>query len=120
MKAATFLAVSAIFGLLCIAYASNQKREVASLKDLIREKKSQSINAQAQDVDDVDKVLAQLLKKMLEEKAKAESDDDADKLAESEGLRSFFRKIKNFFHRAKTRLTNFGKKARNFFHRRKG
>ena len=123
MKIATFLVLGTIFGLLCIAHAvpSKQKRSLASMKDLIREIKAESNNARAQDEDESgDEAIAQLFLKVLEKQAKAERYKDANKLAESEGLFSFFHKIRNFFHRAKTRLGNFKNKVKNFFHRRRG
>ena len=120
MKIAIFVAFSVVFGLLCIAQAApEQKRDVASVKDLIREIKEETVNAKAQD-DESDEALAQLFLKVLKKQAKAEGYiyEDADNLAQTEGFFSFFHKIGNFFRRAKTKLRNFGHKVRKFFHRK--
>ena len=117
MKVATILAIlCAIFGLLCVAQAapSKEKRSLASMKDLIREIKAESNSAEAQDDDD-DKAIAQLFLKVLEKEAKAERYRDSNKLAQTD---SVFDRIRNFFHRVKTRFHNFGRKVKNFFHRK--
>ena len=117
MKTASHLALlCAIFGLLCLAHAApKQKRDLASMKDLIREIKAERYGAQAQeDNEKEDDAIAQLFLKVLEKEAKAES---SDKLVRSN---SIFSKLKNFFHRIKTKFHRFGGKVRRFFHRRRG
>jgi hypothetical protein len=113
MKIATFLAIlCAIIGLLCVAHAApKQKRDLSSMKDLIKEIKAESNTAQAQD-NDQNEAIAQLFLKLLEKEAKAEADEGSDKLAQTD---SIFNKIRAFFHRVKTRFHNFGGKVRRFF-----
>ena len=120
MKIAIFLILSVICGLLCIAQATpEQKRDVGSMKDLIKEIKAESVNAQEQDGDnsddEMDKVFAQLFMKVMKKQAKAEGYGDVDELAKSEG---FWDRIRHFFRRARTKLRNFGHKVRRFFHRK--
>ena len=119
MKITTFLVLGTIFCLLCITHAATikQKRDLASMKDLIREIKAESNSAQDED-ESGDDAIAQLFLKVLEKQAKAERYKDANKSAESEGFSSFFHKIRNFFHRTKSRFVNFGNKVKNFFHRK--
>ena len=117
MKIATSLAIlCAIFGLLSIAHAApKQKRDLSSMKDLIREIKAESNSAQVQDNEE-DEAIAQLFLKLLEKEAKAERyDQDSDKLARTD---SIFSRIKDWFHKVKTRFHNFGGKVRRFFHRK--
>jgi uncharacterized membrane protein YccC len=114
MKIATFLAIlCAIIGLLCVARAApKQKRDLSNMKDLIKEIKAESNTAQAQD-NDQDEAIAQLFLKLLEKEAKAEADEGSDdKLAQTD---SIFNRIRNFFHRVKTKFHNFGGKVRKFF-----
>ena len=122
MKLATFLALSVVFGLLCITHAApEQKRDVARMRDLI---KAECVGARAQDDDDddcdddqeIDEALAQFFTKVLEERAKIEGNEVADKLAESEGFRSFVRKVKSkaksLFKKAKSKLSSKFKKLK--------
>ena len=124
MKSATFLALGAIFGLLCsIAHAApsrQQKRDVVSMKDLI---KAECISARAQSDDDcvdddalaqngddcdddsMDEALAQFFVKMLEEKASIEGDEAADMISESKGFRSAIGKIRNIISKAKSKTS---------------
>ena len=118
MKIATFLVIlCAIFGLLSIAHAApKQKRDLSSMKDLIREIKAESNNAQVQDNKE-DEAIAQLFLKLLEREAEAEGYEDADKLAQTD---SFMDKIKYFYRKTKKKgkkiFNNFIRKLSRFFH----
>ena len=116
MKIATSLVIlCAIFGLLSIAHAApKQKRDLSSMKDLIREIKAESNSARVQDNEE-DEAIAQLFLKLLEKEAKAERYEGSDKLAQTD---SIFSRIKNWFHNVKTKFHNFGGKVRRFFHRK--
>ena len=123
MKIAIFLAFSVASGLLCIADAApEQKRDVASMKDLIREIKADSVSTQVQNDDEsgdeTDKVLAQLFTEVLEKQAKAERYEDSDKLAQSEGFFDFSRRVWSFLRRAVRKLHYIRKKMRRVFHRK--
>ena len=118
MKIATSLVIlCAIFGLLSIAHAApKQKRDLSSMKDLIREIKAESNSAQVQDNEE-DEAIAQLFLKLLEKEAEAEGYEDADKLAQTDSIldkiRYFFLRITNGI---KNRYNNFISKLANFFH----
>ena len=118
-----FLGVS--IGLaICSAHAREDGREVESINELIKDKKAKSNNAKTQEdsniEDEMDKALAQLFSQMLEEQAMAEKSGEDKKLAEAEGLFSFFRRIKRWFKKAGRKIKHAYHKAKNFFHRRRG
>ena len=96
-----------------------QKRDVVSMKDLI---KAECISARAQSDDDceddaltqngdncdddsMDETLAQFFVKMLEEKAKIEGDEAADMISESKGFRSAIGRIRNIISKAKSKIS---------------
>jgi hypothetical protein len=125
MKSATFLVLGAIvLGLLCsTAHAAPrklQKRDVASMRDLIR---AECMSVRAQDDDDcdddsarvqdyddcddysIDEPLAQFFVKILEERAKIEGDEEADMIPESKGFRSAVGKIRKVLSKAKSKIS---------------
>ena len=118
MKIATFLVIlCAIFGLLSIAHAApKQKRDLSSMKDLIREIKAESNSARVQDNKE-DEAIAQLFLKLLEKEAEAEGYKDSDKLAQTD---SILDKIRYFFRRITTGVkkiyNNVISKLARFFH----
>ena len=118
MKIVNFLAIlCAIFGLLSIAHAApKHKRDLSSMKDLIREIKAESNSAQVQDNEE-DEAIAQLFLKLLEKEAEAEGYKDSDNLAQTDSIldkiRYFFLRITNGI---KNRYNNFISKLANFFH----
>ena len=118
MKIANFLIIlCAIFGLLSIAHAApKHKRDLSSMKDLIREIKAESNSAQVQDNEE-DEAIAQLFLKLLEKEAEAEGYKDSDNLAQTDSIldkiRYFFLRITNGI---KNRYNNFISKLANFFH----
>ena len=125
MKSAFFLALGAIIlGLLCsIAHAAPsklQKRDVASMKDLVR---AECISARAQnddncdddddalaqnddcDDDSVNEALAQFFVKILEKRASIEGDEEeADMISESKGFRSAIGKVRNVIRKVKSKI----------------
>ena len=118
MKITFLVILCAIFGLLSIAHAApKQKRDLSTMKDLIREIKAESNSARAQSDKNEreEEVIAQLFLKVLEEQAKAERYEDSDKLAQTD---SIFSKIRNWFRKVKTKFHNFGRKVRRFFGRK--
>ena len=125
MKSSFFLALGAIIlGLLCsIAHAAPsrlQKRDIASMKDLVR---AECISARAQNDDDCDdddalaqnddcdddsmnEALAQFFVKILEERASIEGDEEeADMIPESKGFRSAIGKVRNIISKAKSKIS---------------
>ena len=118
MKNETFLVIlCTIFGLLSIAHAATkQKRDLSSMKDLIREIKAESNSARVQDNKE-DEAIAQLFLKLLEKEAEAEGYEDSDKLAQTDSIldkiRYFFLRITNGFKKI---YNNVISKLARFFH----
>lgn len=125
-----FFLVLLMCSLLSYGCVSSQKNEVKQVSDLIKREKAQNINAEEQGSnkdDEVDKALAQLFTQLIKKQIQVQGDGDANKLATTEGLLSFIRRIRNSLRNTKRRFKNFigkikrfGRKAKRFFHRRRG